>query len=193
MSRRSKPYLISGAPTDGTSGTLAKIARGGAIALDETNFLIYQNTGTRLSPVWTLRPGGQNSAGFPRVGVLTESVLASALTDGGAAVGTKVLAGQIPAKAIYLYTKVKVSAGFAGDVSAVAVVGDGSDADRYNTGTPSVFAAAANGVEMGAPSGTRYHATAQAVTITITSSSDITLVLAGGGVLEVSLYYLETE
>lgn len=130
--------------------------------------------------------------GFPKLGVITETVGFAAFTDGLAADGTYIITSSIPAKAIFLYSKVKVPAGFAGNVSAVLTIGDGSDPDRYNTGTPSVFATAANGVEMGAPSGTRYHPTAMAtVTLTVTGGSDFTAINAGS--LTVSLYYLETE
>jgi hypothetical protein len=126
----------------------------------------------------------------PEWGVLTETVLFSEFTDGGAAVGTKILTGQIPAGAIIIGSKVLVNAGFAGNVSATLTIGDGTDADRYNTGTPSVFATAATGIQTGIPSGDKLHPTAQAVTLTVTASSDFTAVNAGS--LTVNLYYLQT-
>ncbi len=129
---------------------------------------------------------------FPKLGVISETVGFAAFTDGLGAVGTYVMTVSLPAKSIFLYSKVKVPAGFAGNVSAVLTIGDGSDVDRYNTGTPSVFTTAANGIEMGAPSGTRYHATAMAtVTLTVTGATDFTAINAGS--IAVSLYYLDTE
>jgi hypothetical protein len=127
----------------------------------------------------------------PSIGSITQTILKSAFTDGGAAVGTKTMTSQIPAGAIFLYAKVVVNAAFSGDTSAVLTIGDGSDVDRYNTGTPNVFATAANGIEMGAPSGTRYHPTAQTVTLTVTSGADFTAVI-GTGSITVTLYYLIT-
>lgn len=49
------PLLTNaGAPTSGTSGTFANVARKGWLLLDETNGALYQNTGTLASPTWTL-------------------------------------------------------------------------------------------------------------------------------------------
>lgn len=100
-------------------------------------------------------------------------------TDGGAAVGTLVLTPQFPAGAIADVGQLRDVVGWAGDVSAVLTVGDGSDVDRYNTGTPSLFATAAF-VAFGVPSGVRHHTAAQAITATVTSSSDFTLVKTNG-------------
>jgi len=99
-------------------------------------------------------------------------------TDGGSTAGTLSLGVSIPVGAVYEATLVDDLTGFAGDTSAVITVGDGTDADRYNTGTPSVFATAA-GVAMGVPSGTRYHAAAKTPVVTITSGSDWGAVTAG--------------
>lgn len=44
----------SGAPVDGTSGTLANIAPKGASLMDTTNANLYINAGTQASPVWKL-------------------------------------------------------------------------------------------------------------------------------------------
>jgi hypothetical protein len=43
----------AGAPTDGTSGTLAKLAPPGALLIDTTNKTFFQNTNTQASPTWT--------------------------------------------------------------------------------------------------------------------------------------------
>lgn len=126
---------------------------------------------------------------LPKWGVITETILKSAFTDGGSTSGTKTMATQIPAGAVFEYSVVTVNAAFSGDTSAVLTIGDGSDVDRYNTGTPSIFTTGAK--EMGVPSGTRFHAAAQTVTLTVTSGADFTNVSAAGSIT-VSLYYLQT-
>ena len=45
-------YTNAGAPTNGTSGTLAGLAEIGSLLIDTTNKVLYQNTGTLLSPTW---------------------------------------------------------------------------------------------------------------------------------------------
>lgn len=126
------------------------------------------------------------------IGVLTETVAVSAFTDGGAAVGTYQMAGSVPLGAVLLISKIAVPAGFAGDVSATITVGDGSDVDRYHTGTPSVFATAANGVECGIVSGSKLITTANRPTLTITTSSDFTLAVTNAsGSVTVSISYLQ--
>lgn len=130
---------------------------------------------------------------LPTVAVLTEVVTAASLVDGGAAVGTKTLTGTLPAGAVILGTKVLVTAGFAGDVSAVAILGDGITTDRYNTGTINVFATAATGVQSGKPkAANELQIAAVSPVVTVTSNADITPVLAGGGSMTVSIYYIQT-
>jgi hypothetical protein len=124
------------------------------------------------------------------IGVLRETVLFNQFTDGGGAVGTYQLQGSVPAGAVLLGSKVTVEAGFAGNVSAALTIGDGSDVDRYMTGTPSVFATAAAGIETGVPSGTKLVTTANRPTLTVTASADFTAVSAGQ--LTASIYYLQT-
>ena len=120
---------------------------------------------------------------------LEETVAYDAFTDGLSTSGTyDITVGTIPAGATFLYAAVTAVTGFAGDTSAVLTIGDGTDADRYNTGTPDVFSTAAAGVSVGAPSGTRYHDTAATVTLTVTTAADFTSVSAGS--LTVELYYL---
>jgi len=78
--------------------------------------------------------------------------------------------------------------GFAGDTSATITIGDGTDADRYNTGTPSVFATATD-IDAGAVSGTAYHAAAATPTLIVTSGSDFGAVTAGSVTITI-FYYL---
>lgn len=111
---------------------------------------------------------------------ITQTVLFSQFTDGGAAVGTfDITAGTIPAGATFLASAVTAVTGFAGDTSAVMTIGDGTDVDRYNTSTINVFATAANGVAAGAPSGVTYHTAAKTIKLTVTSATDFTAVNAG--------------
>lgn len=126
---------------------------------------------------------------FGSIVKIEETVSYSDFTDGGAAAGTYDLTvSTIPAGATVVACAVTAVTGFTGDTSAVLTVGDGSDVDRYNTGTPSVFATAANGVAVGIPSGTVYHASEATVTLTVTSASDFTSVSAGS--LTIEIYYL---
>lgn len=43
----------AGAPTNGTTGTFAKMAGKGCLLIDTTNGLLYINTNTKASPTWT--------------------------------------------------------------------------------------------------------------------------------------------
>lgn len=119
---------------------------------------------------------------------IVQTVLFSQFTDGGAAAGTFVLTDIIPVGAIVLAAALTNIVGFAGDTSAAITVGDGTDVDRYNTGTPSVFTSIAAGIALGVPSGVLYHAAQKNVTLTVTSASDFTAVNAGSVTIE--MYYM---
>lgn len=108
-------------------------------------------------------------------------------TDGTAAVGTLVLTEGIPAGAWVLRTVLQDLTGFTGDTSCVLTVGDGTDVDRYNTGTPSIFTTAV-AVDMAAPSGVQIHVLAKSVTLTATSATDWGAVAAGA--FTIRIYYL---
>jgi hypothetical protein len=111
--------------------------------------------------------------------VLSDTFTRAQMTDGGSTTGTIVLTGTIPAGAWVEQTILTNVTGFTGDTSATIQVGDGSDADRYTTGTPSVFTTAV-GIDPGVPSGTKIHVTAvSTITVTITSNADFTNVEAG--------------
>ena len=119
----------------------------------------------------------------------TQTVAYDAFTDGGAAVGTYVItAGTIPVGATFVHSALTALTGFAGDTSAVLTIGDGTDVDRYNTGTPNVFTTIAAGLEVGIPSGIKYHAVEGTITLTVTSNGNFTAVSAGSLTLE--FYYL---
>jgi hypothetical protein len=120
-------------------------------------------------------------------GIISQRVLYTDFTDGGAAAGTLALANQIPSGVSVEKTNVTGVTGFAGDTSAVIIVGVAAgDTDRYSTGTPSIFTTVDAAV-MGVPSGIREHTTATTVTVTVTSASDFTAVNAGA--FTISIFY----
>lgn len=121
---------------------------------------------------------------------LTETVAFGDFTDGGGAAGTyDITAGTIPIGATFLWSALTAVTGFAGDTSAALTIGDGTDADRYNTGTPDVFSDLTNGITVGAPSGVAYHDAAKTITLTVTTNADFTSVAAGS--LTLDFFYLE--
>lgn len=148
--------------------------------LDRTNNLVTR-TFTKL------KANGHDNDWVGGLQCITETVARSAFTDGGSTSGTYNLKTQIPANAWALQTVLTDVTGFTGDTSAVIIVGDGTDTDRYNTGTPSVFTTA-QAIDLGVPSGTKIHTAAKTVTITVTSAADFTNVTAGS--LTIRLYYL---
>ncbi len=118
---------------------------------------------------------------------VTQRLAYTDFTDGGGAAGTKTLTELIPQGAWVLRTVLRDVTGFTGNTSAVITVGDGSDVDRYNTGTPSVFTTA-NAIDLGAPSGTQIHTAAATVTVTVTGGSDFGAISAGA--MTICIYYL---
>lgn len=122
------------------------------------------------------------------LGYIEEYVQRSQFTDGGAAAGTYQMKSALPIGAQVLASLLTQVTGFTGDTSAVLVIGDGTDVDRYNTGTPSVFTTA-NQIAMGAASGTAVHTAAVFPTLTVTSASDFTNVTAGA--FKVRIVYLK--
>lgn len=126
------------------------------------------------------------------LGCLSETVPIASFTDGGAAVGTYQMLGSVPAGAILVLSKITPVAGFAGDTSAVIIVGDGSDTDRYHTGTPSIFATAAAGVECGIVSGTKLLTALNRPTLTVTTATDFTAAVTNAsGIVKVEIFYIE--
>ena len=121
--------------------------------------------------------------------VIEETVGFGSFTDGGGTTGTyKLLAGSIPVQATVLASAVVDIVGFASDTTATIQVGDGSDVDRYSTGTPSVFTTDTNGVDVGAVSGIAFHVAAKDITLTVTGGADFTSIDAGQ--VTVRIYYL---
>lgn len=125
----------------------------------------------------------------PTLKVYQESFVLADMTDGGTTAATFDLSVSIPEGAIVLQSFIDDVTGFAGDTSAVATIGDGSDVDRYNTGTPDVFTTADH-ISAGAVSGTAYHAAAKTPKITITAATEWGDVTAGG--MTVTIFYYQS-
>ena len=105
--------------------------------------------------------------------VYQETVLVSQFTDGGSAAGTYNCTFQLPVNFWIDRSILTDVVGFAGDTTAVVIIGDGTDHDRLNTGTPSV-ATTATIIDLGVPSGARPVTTAFAPRITVTGGADFT-------------------
>lgn len=140
---------------------------------------VYIYRTDNITVTYTKVSDTDDSADWVGEGVIYDvDVLYSDFTDNEDATGEYELPVQLPIGAYAPKVAVRNVTGFTGDTSAALTVGDGTDVDRYNTGTPSVFTTAAV-VAMGAPSGTQDHAAAATVTLTVTSDSDFTSVSAG--------------
>lgn len=160
---------------DSTTGGIAKI-----IAFNATNktvdFKILNKKGAVASAA--------------RLDFVQQTVLFSEFTDGGSTSGTFVLNDVIPVGALVTQSLIDDITGFTGDTSAVVTIGDGSDVDRYNTGTPDVFPTA-TAVAAGAVSGTALHTTVANVTLTVTSATDFSAVNAGQVTVTIFFYVAE--
>lgn len=113
--------------------------------------------------------------------LLTKSLFTDSGTTGTYATGIVIPAGVTVEP--YILT---TTTAWAGDTSAEFDLGDGTDADRFNSATaPSIFATGV--VSGGTPSGTNPVAAAATLTATITSTADFTNV--DDGVTVLSLRY----
>jgi hypothetical protein len=117
-------------------------------------------------------------------GCIQKRITRAIMTDGGGTSGTYTLTETIPAGAFVTQTLLSDVTGFTGDTSAVIIVGDGTDTDRYNTGTPDMFTTAVM-IAAGVPSGVKEHIVLKAPVVTITSAADFTAVVAGAFTLKI--------
>ena len=108
-------------------------------------------------------------------------------TDNLDTTGTFEFAEDIPIGALVIGATLTALTGFTGDTSAVITLGDGTDVDRYNTGTPNVFVTAAL-IDLGAISGVAPHVAAKTPTVILTSAADFGAVDAGS--MEISIFYI---
>ncbi len=128
----------------------------------------------------------------PCLRIYQETCPVASFTDNADATGQLDLDTTLPAGCVVVASTVHAIVGFAGDTTAVFTIGDGTDVDRYNTGTPSCFTTAAAGVACGAVSGTAFHAAAKTPRVTVTGGSDFTsIVTDGNGTMVVTIYYYE--
>lgn len=111
-------------------------------------------------------------------------ILYTDFTDGGAAAGTYTCKFELPVNFWIERCILTDVTGFANDTSAAITVGDGSDVDRLNTGTPSVLTTATI-IDLGVPSGTRPVTTAFKPVLTVTGASDFTSINAGACTVQV--------
>ncbi len=161
------------------------------ISAPSGSIYVYKEIGDFSKYYVKLTEVGKDSDWVPIGGVhvLQERVLYSQFTDGGGASGTFTLTnGSIPAGATVLGCTVYDVTAFKGSTTCVLTVGDDTDVDRYNTGTPDIFTDAAV-VPMGAPSGTAYHSAAKSVILTATEDSDWGDVLAGALTIRITYVY----
>jgi hypothetical protein len=118
-------------------------------------------------------------------------------TDGAGVSGTKTLAKQIPAGSFVIGSKITVTTGFTGGASAVADIGDGSDADLFSYTTHNVFAVASNLVEgADAAADAAYRGIVAinsdtTITVTVSEAADFGLISAGKMYVEV--IYISTN
>ncbi len=106
-------FAVAGAPSNGTSGTLAGIAGPGLLLVDVTNKTFYQNTNTKASPTWTALTTATGAGTYtgtfdglvgsitPAAGVFT-TLAASGLITVGAAATVTAHAGGTQAAALAL-------------------------------------------------------------------------------------------
>lgn len=130
--------------------------------------------------------------GVPKLVTYQETFSVDDMTDNEDATGEIELSTSIPEGAVFAQSFIDGVTGFAGDTSAVLTIGDGTDPDRYNTGTPDVFTTADH-ISAGLPSGTVYHSDAVTPKVTITSATDFGLVATdGSGAVTITLMWYQS-
>jgi hypothetical protein len=147
---------------------------------------IYRPTANQVEWHQKIKDGGRNDDWVLFQGIISQRVAYTDFTDGGGATGTKNLNGSIPVGAYFINTLVTDLDDFVGSAVVTFTIGDGTDVDRYNTGTPD---AAADGdiLDVGVPSGTLLHTAAKTPKITITDDSAFADITAGA--MTVTLFY----
>jgi hypothetical protein len=129
-----------------------------------------------------------NGAGLYKI---SQTLALAAFTDNEDATGTAELTTKVPAGAYVLGCSITALTGFTSaenTTTATVTIGDGTDVDRYMTGTPSVLEDAAAGLALGVPSGVRYHDAEKTITVIVTEDDDFTDIEAGS--MTVELFYL---
>lgn len=126
---------------------------------------------------------------LPAVKVAEYTLTHAALTAGATsqAINTGL---EIPKGCVALRSFIDNVVGFTGgsNASATITIGDGSDVDRYNTGTPNIFVTA-DTIDAGVVSGTAWHTAAVPLTLTVATSVNVNLVTAGSA--KITVVYLQ--
>lgn len=119
-------WTNAGAPSNGTGGTLAGVTQPGDLLVDVTNFNLYMNGNTQLSPTWTLLSAGAALSNPTVTGLLALSV-AAALT-------ASTTHTQIGALALTKQINQVSTVANASDAVALAALTPGQWQDVYNDG-----------------------------------------------------------
>lgn len=148
---------------------------------------IYLNEGSNTSCNFNAIVNSASTV--PAIKTYQETFAFGDMTDSTGVTGTFDLSLSIPKGAIVMQSFVDAVTGFAGDTSATIQIGDGTDPDRYSTGTPDVFTTADH-ISAGAVSGTAYHSAAKTVKVTITAATDWGDVTAGA--VTITIFYYQS-
>jgi len=185
---------------NGAAPTTAGLFAEGCLMIRIDNGKLYSNQGTAETPEWnsvsdvdtaeiTDEAVTNAKLGAPKIGVIQATIGVADFTDNEDTTGTYEFTDLLPAGAVVQQTMISDVTGFAGDTSAVVTIGDGTDVDRYNTGTPNVFADA-DDISAGAVSGTAYDADEETPTVIVTTDSDFGLAVTNGsGEMTITIFY----
>jgi len=182
------------------TGTLTTAMRGLRFDLKDENEIDVTSTGQKCVEVVRFISTTQARVKFVTEGdrmelkSYQETVAVASFTDNTNTTGTLALGITIPAGAVFAQALITGVVGFAGDTTATIQIGDGSDVDRYSTGTPSVFATAVAGADAGVPSGIKFHSVVKTPTLIVTGGADFTSIASNGnGALTVTLFWYEAN
>ena len=146
-------------------------------------------TDNQVEQLVKVKADGRNDDWAIAQGIVCQHLELADFTDGGSAAGTKVLNAVIPAGAVFVRYTLTNLTDFVGSSTVEFDLGDGSDAERYNSTTAPSLAATAVQVDPGAASGATIHTTAvSTLTATITDDSDFGD-LTSGSVTVTFFYY----
>ena len=170
------------AAIDGDAGPWANVGVGSL-------YLWRSTTGNNSAVYQKVNDNGDDADWVTSGGVIQETVAYADFTDNTDATGTFTSSESIPIYSTVLYSFVRNVTAFSGNTSCTITIGDGATADRYNTGTPSIFTTTPY-LAVGAVSGTAYHAAAKSPVIVATANSDWGLVATTGKLTYTIVYRL---
>ena len=148
---------------------------------------LYENIGTTAACNFNLV--GSASDDTPRIATIQETFAFDDMTDNLNTTGQIDLTNKLPEGSVVVQSFVDAITGFAGDGTAVATIGDGTDVDRYNTGTVDVFTTSDH-EDAGVPSGAVYQSAEETVRVTVTGGADFSSISAGE--MTVTLFYYQS-